>query len=270
MNLNKRAYLSFSLNRVYAIVLRHYYLSLHQLDRIFSIFFYPTMALILWGFLSAYVARIESSQLAGFLLGGLILWVIFENVNTELGVSFMFDVWERNLINLLASPVTFAEYLSGLIISGIVKILVALVLMGLLASAFYDFKITSLGFGLALFWLNLALFALSFGIVNISLVLRFGHTLGPLTWALPFLFQPFAAVFYPVSSLPPFFQGIAFVLPISHVFEGMRTVLASEAFDFGEFWLAFGLNIFYLLLSVAFFAWIVKSVKKSGHLVKLV
>ena len=259
-----------NLTRVYAIVLRHYYLSIHQLDRIFSIFFYPTMALVLWGFLAKYVANVQSSQLAAFLLGGLILWVIFENVNTELGVSFMFDVWERNLVNLLASPVTFAEYLFGLLFIGIIKILISLVLMGLISAVFYDFRVTTLGFGLVLFWINLVMFAWSFGIFNISLVLRYGHTLGPLTWALPFLFQPFAAVFYPVSSLPGVFQKIAFILPISHVFEGMRTVLASEVFDFGEFWLAFGLNIFYLFLSVVFFAWIVKSVKKSGHLVKLV
>lgn len=256
--------------RVWAIILRHYFLTIHQLDRLFSVFFYPTMTLLLWGFLAKYTGEIQSFQLAAFLLGGLILWAVFENVNTDLGLSFMFEVWERNVVHLLVSPITFAEYLGGLIFMGIVKFLMAFVLMGVLASVFYDFQITVLGFGLVLFWINLLIFAWAFGIFNISLVMRFGQTLGPLTWALPFLFMPFSAVFYPVSSLPPFLQGIAFVLPISHVFEGMREVLASEAFNFGEFWLAFGLNIFYLLLSVAFFAWIVKSVKKSGHLVKLV
>lgn len=257
-------------SRIWAIILRHYFLTLHQLDRLFSVFFYPTMGLLLWGFLSKYVANVQSPQLVGFLVGGLILWVIFENVNTELGLSFMFDVWERNLVNLLASPITFTEYLAGLIIIGIIKILVVLVLMGLLASAFYDFKITSLGFGLALFWLNLVLFALSFGIFNISVVLRFGHTLGPLTWALPFLFQPFAAVFYPISLLPPVLQKMALILPIAHVFEGMRTVLAQGQFDFGQFLAAFGLNIIYLLASITFFVMIVRAVKRSGHLVKLV
>jgi len=259
-----------NLNRIWAIVLRHFFLSIHQLERFFDAFLYPALILLVWGFLSTYIGDIESSGLISFLLGGLILWVVFERVNTDLGLSFMYDVWERNIVNVLASPITFLELISSLVIIGIIKVLFSFVLMGFLASAFYNFAITSLGFSLALFAVNLIIFAWSFGIFNIALIFRFGHSIGPITWILPFLLQPISAVFYPISILPEFFQKIAYFLPIAHVFEGMRTLLTSRVFNFNEFLLALALNIVYFGISIGFFYMTLLSVKKSGRLVKLI
>src|SRR3990172_9677060 len=103
-----------NINRVFAIVLRHLYTTMHQLERFFDVIISPILVLILWGFLSKYVQNIESSTLSAFLLGGMILWVVFEKVSTDIGVNFMFDIWDKNVINVLASPITFVEYLAGL------------------------------------------------------------------------------------------------------------------------------------------------------------
>lgn len=259
-----------NLNRVYAIILRHIYLTMHQLERFFDAIISPVLVLVLWGFLATYVQNLQSQTLASFLLGGMILWVVFEKVSTEIGVNFMFDIWDRNVINVLASPITFVEYLVGLVTISFIKILVALTSMFLMAGIFYNFQITTLGFGLALLWINLFVFAVSFGILNITLVLRYGHSIGPLTWILPFFVQPFAAVFYPVSVLPPLFQKVAFFIPISHVFEGMRYTLKTGQFDANSFWIASLLNIFYLTASIGLFAFMLKRVIRSGRLVKLV
>lgn len=257
-------------NRVFAIILRHIYLTSHQLERFFDVLISPVLVLVLWGFLAQYVQNIQSPTLASFLLGGMILWVVFEKVSTDIGVNFMFDIWDRNVVNVLASPITFSEYIGALLIISLIKILIALTTMCLMAAVFYNFQITSLGFGLALLWINLFIFAMAFGIFNISIILRYGHSVGPLTWILPFFVQPFAAVFYPLSILPSVFQKIAFILPISHVFEGLRFTLKTNQFDYYSFWTAFLLNVIYLTASVAFFAFILKRSLKSGRLVKLI
>lgn len=257
-------------NRVSAIILRHYFLALRQLERFFDVLISPILMVVLWGFMTKYVQGLQSSTLAAFLLGGILLWIIFEKVGTDIGVNFMFDIWDRNLINVLSTPLTFLEYLSGLILVSLIKIVVSFSIMCLIALVFYNFQITSLGFGLALFALNLFIFATSFGIFNIALVLRFGHSIGPLTWILPFLVQPFAAVFYPISILPSFFQKVAQLIPISYVFEGMRQVIRSGQFNTNLFWMALILNIIYLILSISFFAFILKRILKSGRLVKVV
>ncbi|OGE33062.1 hypothetical protein A3D83_02830 [Candidatus Daviesbacteria bacterium RIFCSPHIGHO2_02_FULL_41_10] len=257
-------------NRVYAIILRHIYLTSHQLERFFDVIISPVLVLILWGFLATYVQGLQSQTLAAYLLGGMILWVIFEKVSTDIGINFMFDIWDRNVINVLASPITFLEYLTGLITISFIKILVALTSMGLMAGIFYNFQLSSLGFNLVLFWINLFVFAMAFGIFNISLILRYGHIVGPLTWILPFFVQPFAAVFYPISVLPPVFQKIAFFIPISHVFEGMRYTMRTGRFDINSFWTAVLLNAVYLTASIILFAFIMKKVIRNGRLVKLV
>ncbi|MBU1000434.1 ABC transporter permease [Patescibacteria group bacterium] len=259
-----------NLKRVSAIILRHFFLTMHQLERFFDVIVSPILVLVLWGFLSKYVQNIQSSTLASFLLGGMILWVIFEKVSTDIGVNFMFEIWERNIINVLASPITFIEFISALLIISLIKILIAFTTMLLMAAIFYHFQITALGFGLVLLWINLFIFAASFGIFNVSLILRYGHSIGPLTWILPFFVQPFAAVFYPISILPPIFQKLAFILPISHVFEGMRYTLKTGQFDTASFWIATALNVVYIFASVGFFVYTFRKVLKSGRLVKLI
>ena len=131
----------------------------------------------------------------------------------------------------MSTPITFVEFLTGLILVSLAKIVISFFLMAVTSSIFYNFHITSLGFGLALFALNLFIFATSFGIFNVALVLRFGNSIGPLTWIMPFLIQPFSAVFYPISVLPPFFQIIAKLIPISYVFEGMRQSIKTGQFN---------------------------------------
>lgn len=259
-----------NLNRVSAIILRHYFLTLHQMERFFDVIISPILVLIMWGFLSNYVQDIQSQALAAFLLGGMILWVIFEKVSTDIGLSFMFEVWDRNIINILASPITFTELIMALLAVSLIRIAVAFTSMTLMAAIFYNFQITSLGFGLALLWINLFVFAVSFGIFNTALILRYGHSIGPLTWILPFLVQPFAAVFYPLDILPPVFQAIAWVIPIAHVFEGMRFAFQTNQFDFNNFWWAVVLNAVYLSFSFAFFAYTLRSALRSGRLVKLI
>ena len=133
-----------NLSRVYAILLRHFYLALHQLERSTDMFLFPILGLVLWGFLTKY-AQFESISLAAFLLGGMILWVIFERVGTSIGVDFMWDIWERNIVNVLASPITFFEYIVGLVVVAIVKVMFSFVAMWLVASIFFDFQFNSFG-----------------------------------------------------------------------------------------------------------------------------
>lgn len=257
-------------NRVSAIILRHYFLALRQLERFFDVLISPVLMIMLWGFLTKYVQGLQAEILAAFLLGGMILWIIFEKVGTDIGMNFMFDVWDRNIVNVLSTPLTFVEFLTALIVVSTIKLLLAFLMVALIASFVFNFQITSLGFGLALFGLNLFMFAASFGIFNIALVLRFGHSVGPLTWIIPFLVQPFAAVFYPVSILPSFFQKIAQAIPISYVFEGMRQVIKDGQFNTNLFWTSLFLNVIYLTASIFFFAFILRKALKSGRLVKVV
>ena len=258
-----------SLTRVFAIIIRHYFMTLHHLERFFDVFIFPVMALVMWGFVTKYVQNVNSPGLASFLLGGLILWVVFERIETDLGISFMFDVWERNVVNFLATPLSFLEYILGIIAITTLKIVVSFIATFTAALVFDNFQVTSWGSALALFGVNLIMSAMAFGLLNITLVMRFGHGIGPLTWILPFLLQPFSAVFYPVSILPEAFQKIAYVIPMSHIFEGMRYTLKYGQLNSAESLIATILSILYLSLSILLFSAVLSWCKSSGRLVKL-
>jgi len=157
-----------NISRIYAIVLRHFFLAIHQFERITDIFLFPVLALVLWGFLSSFV-QFQTPSLANFLLGGMILWVIFERVGSNVGVDFMFDVWERNLMNVLASPIKLPEYITGLVIVSLLKVLISFLAMWFVATVFFGFAINLYGISLAAFWVNLVFFAVVLGIFNVSL-----------------------------------------------------------------------------------------------------
>lgn len=258
-----------SIIRIYAVIIRHFFMTLHHMERFFDVFIFPVMALVMWGFITKYVQNVNSPSVTTFLLGGLILWVIFERIETDLGISFMYDVWERNVVNFLATPLSFLEYIFGIVCITVLKITVSFLAMWIIASVFYHFQITAMGFALAIFWINLFMSAMAFGLLNITLVMRFGHGVGPLTWILPFLLQPFSAVFYPVSILPPVFRAIASALPMSHIFEGMRYTLTTGQINLDQAVLATLLSILYLAVSLTLFSITLNWSRTSGRLVKL-
>ena len=84
---------------------------------------------------------------------------------------------------------------------------------------------------LAGFVLVLFLFGMALGVAAIAIVLRMGPAAEWFVWPIPALLSPFAAVYYPLSTLPRPMQWFSRLLPPSYVFEGMRAVVAGRRFD---------------------------------------
>ena len=68
------------------------------------------------------------------------------------------------------------------------------------------------------------------GIFVSGLVLRNGLGAENLAWTIMFLFMPLTCVYYPVTMLPTWLQPVAWALPPTYVFEGMRALLIDQAF----------------------------------------
>ncbi len=51
-----------------------------------------------------------------------------------------------------------------------------------------------------------------------------------LAWTIMFLFLPLTCVYYPVTVLPDWLQYVAWALPPTYVFEGMRALLIDHVF----------------------------------------
>jgi ABC-2 type transport system permease protein len=260
-----------SLLRIWAIILRQLYLYKRSLTRLLETLYWPIMDLLLWGFLTLYLQKstVGVPAFVSYFLGALILWDILFRAEQGVSVSFLEDMWSRNLVNIFVTPISISEYLLSLLIIAFVKVIVAFITMSVLGWIFYSFNILTLGLSLLPLALNLVAMGCAIGIFTTALILRFGFEAEILAWAIVFLFLPFSAVFYPVAVLPPAIRAIAGFIPSSHVFEGMRAVINTGIFPYGEVLHAAALNLAYFLVSLIFFMRIFRSVLRRGIIPKI-
>jgi len=216
------------LRPVIAVVLRYYYLLRGTPARWVPIFAGVAIDIVLWGFISKYLNSVTFSGLnfVPTLLGAVLLFDFFTRVMHGVAGVFLEDVWSRSFLNLFASPITIPQYFLGLVITTTVASLIGLVVMLVLATAIFGLSFFAYGLMLVPFLLILFLFGVALGICTSAVVLRLGPAAEWFVWPVPAVISPFAGVFYPISILPAWMQFAGKLLPLSYVFEGLRTIIA--------------------------------------------
>lgn len=257
-------------SHILGIFLRNIYLMKRSWHRPFSLFYWATLELFLWGFITLWLKGIVPTDgrvnFVLVLLGALIFWDLFSRAQQTITVSFLEDVWSRNVVNIFASPLAILEFIAGLLLLSVVQGIIAFSFIAFLAWALYALHIWELGFFMAPFFLNIFFFGWALGFFTIGLIIRFGPSIEILAWSIPVLFQPLSAVFYPISVLPDILQKIAFFLPTSHLFEGMRAVLLGSSLPIKDVILAALLNAAYIALGILFLYWMLGKARKKGSL----
>jgi ABC-2 type transport system permease protein len=140
--------------------------------------------------------------------------------------------------------------------------------VSLLAIAFFGFNLYGLGLALAAFFVNLILTSWAVGIFVSGIVLRNGLGAESMAWTIMFLFMPLTCVYYPVATLPEWLQVIAWSLPPTYVFEGMRALLMDQVFRADLMLWALGLNVVLFGLAVFGYLRLLDSARRSGSLMQ--
>ena len=115
-----------------------------------------------------------------------------------------------------------------------------------------------------LFLLILFLSGIALGIFGVAIVLRLGPTAEWFIWPIPALLSPFVGVFYPLATLPAWMQVVAYALPPSYVFEGVRSVVAGGGFAMQSFLIGLLLSVLYIILAYLFFRSVYRRAVRSG------
>ncbi len=257
---------------ILGLVQRYSLLFLRNPVRGFELVFWPAMELLVWGFLTMFIQKQTTGDFAlfiRFLIGATIFWDVLFRAQMGVALSFLEDMWTRNLLNLFAAPIRLREYLAATACMGLLRVAVVVVVMSLMALGLYAFNLFELEWSLVPFFALLMVFGFSLGMISISLILRWGQAAESLAWAVPFMIQPFSAVFYSVDTLPKVMQHVAWCLPSTYVFEGMREVVKTGAMDWNSLWIAAGINVGFLFLSGAIFYWMFSNARKLGLLTKI-
>jgi ABC-2 type transport system permease protein len=261
---------TFSARRVGAMVLRYWYLLRSSWARLLELIYWPAVQMVMWGFLQTYLVEHTSlvARAGATFIGAVMLWDILFRGQLGFSISFLEEMWARNLGNLMMSPLRPVEFIAALMIMSIVRLAIGMVPVSFMAIAFFGFNVWGLGFALAAFFANLMLTSWSVGILVSGLVLRNGLGAETFAWSIMFLLLPLTCVYYPVGVLPDWLQAVAWALPPTYVFEGMRALLIERVFRPELMLQALVLNAAYFTAAAVAFLALLNSARRQGSLLQ--
>jgi ABC-2 type transport system permease protein len=265
-----RAAIAFSPRRIGAMVLRYWYLLRSSWARLIELVYWPAVQMMMWGFLQHYIDQNTSffARAGGVFIGSVLLWDILFRGQLGFSISFLEEMWARNLGNLMMSPLRPIEFVAALMVMSLVRLAIGLVPVSIMAIAFFGFNLYGMGFALAAFFANLMLTSWAVGIFVSGLVLRNGLGAETFAWSIMFLLLPLACVYYPVAVLPAWLQPVSWMLPPTYVFEGMRALLLHQTFRADLMLQALALNVVYFALAVAAFIALLNAARRQGTLLQ--
>jgi ABC-2 type transport system permease protein len=262
---------AFSLGRVWAMMLRYLYILRSSWPRTLELLYWPTLQVLIWGFMSQFFAQNSSyvARVFGVLLGAVMLWDLMFRSQLGLSISFLEEMWSRNLGHLFATPLRAYEWVISLLAMSVIRVMIGIVPASLLAIPLYHYSIFAMGLPLLAFVAALMAMGWALGLAICGLILRHGMGAESLAWTVIFALSPVSCVYYPVSILPGWLQPVAWSLPQTYVFEGMRTVLFQHVFRTDYFFAALGLDLIYLAIGIAILFLAFRDARHRGALMQM-
>src|SRR4029077_20879273 len=171
-------------HRIGAMVLRYLYLLRSSWTRLLDLIYWPAVQLFVWGFLQLYIAQNSGffARVSGVFIAAVLMWDMLFRGQLGFSISFLEEMWSRNLGNLMISPLRPIEFVAALTIMSIIRLAIGMVPVTLIAIAVFDFNIYGLGLPLAAFFMNLLLTSWSVGILVSGVLMRNGMGAESLAW----------------------------------------------------------------------------------------
>ena len=258
-------------HRIYALSLRHIYLIKGSLPRILDLIYWPTIQIVLWGFISKFFTLHSEfyNHTVGIILSSAILYDFLFRSSISFNMLFLEEIWSRNFTNLFVAPLKISEIIAALTATALIRTLIGIVPAILLAAPFFGVSIFNLGPSLILLFLSLYLFGITLGLLVTSGLLRCGPAFENIAWSSLFLLAPLGCVYYPLSILPDWLQVIAKILPLVYIFEEVRSILLNNVVNYSNIIIALKLNLVYFSLAVLVFYLAFSGARKKGTLINV-
>lgn len=253
-------------HRIWAVVLRYLFAWFANVNNFFDDALWPILDLILWGMTSIWIKEQNSGvpSTVLLLLACLVLWYVVQRANDAVSMNALEELWERNFTNLFSTPLTIYEWMAAIIILSIFRIMYTLIICMITVWLLYSFNMFAMGLQIIPFLFVLLLSGLVIGFFSTAFVMCWGRKALFFAWTVSWLFSPFSGVYYPLDVLPSWAQKIGSVLPMSYAFAGIRTLVNTQQFPLNDFMTSMGLNLIYLIFSMAFFVFMFERSRVKG------
>ena len=257
--------------RIYALFLRHFYLIKSSFPRILDLIYWPTIQIILWGFISKFFTMHSEfyNHTAGIILSAAILYDFLFRSSISFNMLFLEEIWSRNFTNLFIAPLQISEIITGLTATALIRTLIGIIPAVLLTAPFFGVSLLNLGPPLILLFLSLYFFGMTLGLLVVSGLLKYGPAFENVAWSSLFLLAPLGCIYYPLSILPDWLQIIAKTLPLVYIFEEVRSILLNNVVNYSNIMTALTLNLIYFTSAVIIFYAAFNAARKRGTLVNI-
>ena len=258
-------------HRIYALSLRHIYLIKGSLPRILDLIYWPTIQIVLWGFISKFFTLHTDlyNHTVGIILSSAILYDFLFRSSISFNMLFLEEIWSRNFTNLFVAPLKVSEIITALTTTALVRTLIGIIPAVLLAAPFFGVSIFALGSSLVLLFLSLYLFGITLGLLVTSGLLRYGPAFENIAWSSLFLLAPLGCVYYPLSILPDWLQVVAKILPLVYIFEEVRSILLDNVVNYSNILTALKLNLIYFTSAIFIFYLAFYGARIKGTLINI-
>jgi ABC-2 type transport system permease protein len=262
---------AFSPARVWAMLLRYLYILRSSWPRTIELLYWPTLQMLIWGFMSQFLRQNSSyvAQAFGVLLGAVMLWDLLFRSQLGLSMSFLEEMWARNLGQLFVTPLRLYEWVISLLAMSVIRVTIGVVPAALLAIPLYHYSIFDMGLPLVGFLVVLMAMGWALGLAICGGILRHGMGAEGLAWSVIFALAPLSCIYYPVTILPVWLQPFAWALPSTYVFEGMRAIMIEHNFRADYLFSAAGLDLVYLALGATIFFIAFRDARRRGALLQM-
>jgi ABC-2 type transport system permease protein len=256
--------------RVRAVVYRQTLALRRSPHRWFDVFVWPLVDVLLFGALGVFMAEGAGSgeRLLAYLLAGTLLWHVIYQSEIAVSTGFMEEMWSRNVLNLMVTPLTELEYLAGVALSGVLRLVIGIATVALGCLVFFAFDVTDLGLGMVPVAAVLLVVGWVIALFVIGLLLRFGEGAEVLAWGILFIVLPLSGVFTPIEALPGGVQPIARLLPTTHAFQAARDLVDGKPMPWGELgWATLGCAVA-LAAGFAFLLAMLRVFRRRGYVTR--
>ncbi len=250
--------MNIAFHRITAVMLRYLLIERRNYWRFIESMFWPTMDILLWGLTSVWMQQqhVQLPHIVLIMMTCLVLWSIVSRAQLEIVMPLLEELWQRSLITLFSTPLTCAEWIIGLMLNGFIKTTFVLCFGAGVVWLLYALNVFAVGWMMLPYAVSLMMFGWAVGFLGAAFVIYYGQKAQNVAWMLSFLFAPVSGIFYPIAILPMWLQKIAWALPLSYAFEGMRAVILSGMLVTTYALSSLLLSLVYLIAMMALFGFL--------------
>lgn len=210
---------------------------------------FPIVELMLFGYMHLAEGFNDGGRGAHPFIFGTMLWIALYRSQIEINSVVFENIGMSNLKNIFSAPVSAIEFINGVILSSVIKLLPTLLIFFVASEVLFKFffqqSMPVLGYAV----INYMIFGWTVGVATSALAIIYGTKINFLTWFSTVILYPFLSTYYQPSNMGWPLSLVGKIMPTYPI---SVEYLQFQTISFSSFCVSLGINLVYLLLAYAF------------------